>query len=344
MNNSNRKILVITGSFPPDICGVGDYTYHLLNSESAQDWSLYKPENWSILSTGSRIKEIRKQNPGIIFLQFPTLGYGWSIVPHLICLYFSVFTKITFVVVFHELSQLSRKAGLASFLLLLSANKLIFTSEFELNYAAGLFSRTRKISRVIRLASNIRPPAGIKQIENRNWDIVNFGLFRPARGIEEFIEIIKEIRINNPALKIALLGQVPKGKELYFAGISKVCDEISISIFRNLEESEIAGILNDSKIALLPFPDGVSERRGTFLAALVNGAVVVTTKGMHTTRSLEEITVIADAGNAARKVLNLLNEDTEHLQHRQKAGFSYLENEIPASWNDIAKQYLSFVN
>lgn len=39
---------MITGSYPPDICGVGDYTACFLKVADRDKWSLYNSSVWKI--------------------------------------------------------------------------------------------------------------------------------------------------------------------------------------------------------------------------------------------------------------------------------------------------------
>lgn len=334
------RILIITGSYPPDVCGVGDYTHCLLNTGTARDWKIYKPAKWSVFSLFRHIAVIKKINPDAIFMQYPTQGYGWSLIPHLLCLFFSLFSKIIFVVVFHELSQQTTKSRIASSLMLSTANAFIFTAADERDYAARRYSRIKKRSKVIKLLSNIARAPVLKSIPERSREIVNFGLIRPEKGIEAFIEVVAEIKKIRPGTRAALIGQVPHGKETYFGRIKAACSTHGITIHLDPDQAEVAALLNDSRFAFLPFPDGASERRGTLLAALKNGAIVVTTRGASTTTALETATIMTETPDAPATIISLLEEPVEKLQERQQTGIRFLEKEWPASWDDIAKQYL----
>jgi glycosyltransferase involved in cell wall biosynthesis len=103
--NSSLRILIVTGSFPPMRCGVGDYTSCLaealgkhedvrvaiLTSEQAckptQDVSydiFPVVKSWQI-SDFSRIeKVIRQWRPDIVHIQYPTQGYGGHILAYVL--------------------------------------------------------------------------------------------------------------------------------------------------------------------------------------------------------------------------------------------------------------------
>lgn len=122
--------LLITGSYPPDICGVGDYVYNVFNNADHSKWKLYYSKSWDISTFISKIREINNSGCKCIYMQYPTHGYGWSIVPQLLCLYFSLFTKKKFIVILHEFSQRKLKAKIATALFMF-ADRIIFTNKFS---------------------------------------------------------------------------------------------------------------------------------------------------------------------------------------------------------------------
>lgn len=54
-------VALVTGSYPPDICGVGDYTYKLYTNSNSSDWKLCHIKDWNIKSVISII------NTSVIF-------------------------------------------------------------------------------------------------------------------------------------------------------------------------------------------------------------------------------------------------------------------------------------
>lgn len=90
------KILLITGSYPPMLCGVGDYTAQLVSSLrqhtdigvsvltsvlDAADAASGRPEvryvmpNWSVRGLWCFLSQMRQIKPDIVHIQFPTQGY-----------------------------------------------------------------------------------------------------------------------------------------------------------------------------------------------------------------------------------------------------------------------------
>ncbi|OZA05610.1 MAG: hypothetical protein B7X95_05765 [Methylophilaceae bacterium 17-44-8] len=102
------KVLIVTGSYPPDKCGVGDYTYHLAEAISAKvNVEVAVLTNLSKIESehGSKVKTFRRMpswknislfeikrvvsefRPDVVHIQYPTQGYRGS-PPSLMPLYF----------------------------------------------------------------------------------------------------------------------------------------------------------------------------------------------------------------------------------------------------------------
>lgn len=98
------RILLITGSFPPMRCGVGDYTHQLAmalardtqlqvavltSREAAPSVSpdfVFFPvvETWNWRELNTILDVIRKWAPDLVHIQYPTLGYGHKGLPWLL--------------------------------------------------------------------------------------------------------------------------------------------------------------------------------------------------------------------------------------------------------------------
>jgi len=330
-----KDVLIITGSYPPDICGVGDHTFNLMGTCAAQSWEMYYRKNWNIYTLFRHIRDIYSTGANFIIMQYGTRGYGWSIVPHLLCIYYSWFTRKRFGVILHELSQLSLKAYIAELLILISANKIMFTTQYERNFAIKRIPFIKSRSTVIKILSNIKASETICPIEKRNIDVAYFGQIMPLKGIEIFI---RDTALLSSNIKIVIAGQVPPMFVDFYNKIVNLCVQTNIQIITNLNQAEVSELLNNTKIVYLPFPDGVSERRGSLLASIENGAVVLTTFGKFTTKEIERATINV----YENKIKDILNNKTL-LEEKQKAAKIFFDTQMPHDWDEIAKSYQNFI-
>jgi len=330
-----KEFLVITGSYPPDICGVGDATAGAVNTETGRNWIVYYRQNWNISNLFLHIRAIKRTMAKYILLSFPTRGYGWSLVPHLLCVYFSWFTNKCFGVIVHEQSQLSLKAYLAELLILISANRIIFTTQYERNYAIKRIPFMRERSTVIKIYSSITSASIIKPIQERSIDIVNFGQIMPLKGLEKFIYDVAPL---TSKYNVIIAGQVPPMFADYYRKIENLCIRTGIQLRINLDQTEVSELLNDSKVAYLPFPDGISERRSSVLASFINGVIIVTKFGKYTTKELEKVTI-----NISEQSLQSIFDNSSLLKAKQEAVLDYMYTQLPHGWEEIAKAYEIFL-
>jgi glycosyltransferase involved in cell wall biosynthesis len=339
----NTYMIIITSTYPPERCGVGDYTYNLLQTVAAKKWQFMHIRNWSIRKFPEILRCINQTSELLINMQYPSVGYGDSIVPHLLCLYYFISKKKKFTLTIHEYSQYGWKGKIASLFLFVFAYRCIFTTSFERDAAAKIYPSILKKSRVIKIYSNIRKSSAIHNILDRKWDVGYFGYLIPRKGIEAFLNVTTHLKKNNDTLNIYIMGQIQYKNRDYAQQIIKQAAATGIECILDKDEENVANILSQTKIAYLPFPDGVSERRGSFLAVAQNECAIVTTKGKFTTQALEKACKLVDETNAAEKILQILNVNNELVKRQQQAKF-YMENEIPHSWDEIASMYNTFIN
>jgi len=336
----NTKISIITGTYPPEKCGVGDYTYNLMQTEEAKDWKLYYYTDWSYKTLLKKIKQLKNSEEDILNIQYPSMGYGYSLVPHFLCLYFSLFSRKKFTVTIHEFIRMGRKSKMASMIFLIFAQRLIFTNAFEREAAIQKISFVKKKSSVLKIYSNIKQSPVLPEISNRKYDIGYFGLISPLKGIEDFLSVIKQILVNYPDYRIYLMGQTQPEYEGFYDKILNEAKEIGITLFLNEDQNFVTETLSNTKLCYLPYPDGVSERRGSFLAVVLNYCLIVTTEGVFTTKAHHAFCNFSDKSKAADTIIELLqNKTPEFYKNSQQQQKLFINKEIPKSWEDVAKQY-----
>ncbi len=330
-----KDFIMITGAYPPDVCGVGYGVNLLMGTPTAQGWDMYYSRDWSLGSLRRHIRAIDASGAKYILMQYPTQGYGRSLVPHLLSIYYSWFTRKRFGAIIHEQSQKTLKGYLAEVLILVSANRLIFTNVYEREYAVKRIPFAACRSAVVKIFSQIESAGNLKPTAERTVDVVNFGLIFPVKGIEQFVSDVSRMKGGRKAV---LAGMIPDGFEDYFETVKAMCAEAGIEIRLNLSDRDISLLLNDSKVAYLPYPDGISERRGSALASMLNGAVVATNFGRFTTADLAEATV-----DISERPLEAVLDDAELLLRKQRAALAYMDGSVPRSVDEVAAGYDRFI-
>src|ERR1700728_4699930 len=122
-----KRVIMLTGSAPPEACGVGDYSATLVSAlqyigfpVELQCW-----RRWDIAGTAELIRRLARDKDALLHIQYPTFGYGYSLGPQACSL------AARSVVTLHEFSLAHplRKASLLPFTL--RAHQLVMTSDFE---------------------------------------------------------------------------------------------------------------------------------------------------------------------------------------------------------------------
>ena len=279
-------------------------------ANNSKDWKLFYKKDWRLKNYHRYKREIAGISPDKIIIQYPTQGYGWSLLPFILMIHFTRKLGKNCILVYHEFSNRSKKAKFVENIALFFCKKLIVTTEFE------------KVSE-------------IKKFSERKYDFTCFGQIRPFKGIEEFIETVRPL--NN--YKKALVGMIPSMFEDYGTEIIEKAKLAGIEVILNLDNKDTSDLLNNTKFLILPFPDGISERRGSFLAGAVNGCLIVSTVGKYTTQALNEIITkkLPVKEGELEKLKEMINDEIwtdKYIKTKE-----YLEREIPQSWEKIVEAY-----
>ena len=336
-------MLIITGTYPPRKCGVGDYCQNLLSTPQAKDWKLYTDDNWSISTLFQKIKKIKKSNSNIINIQYPTVGYGKSILPHILTIYLTKILKKKVVITLHEYSQLGWKGKLAASLFLKFGTHIVFTTEFERQYAIKKYPQLKNNSSIIKIYSNILTKHEQPSFEHRSYDMGYFGYIRPEKGLENYIETAKKIQKTNPNFKAYIMGQTQDEFSSYHKPLLDSLSDSNITLLLNRSNQEVSDILSQTKIAYLPYPDGLTERRGSFLASLLHHCIIVTTKGNFTTEAQLSTFNFVNKEEAHSKITEIINYPTETINKQIDKMNIYIANQIPSSWEDVANEYQTLI-
>jgi glycosyltransferase involved in cell wall biosynthesis len=326
-----NKILFITGSYPPDVCGVGDYSKKLFDSLNIEFniVELYHKKKWGINNLFSYLREIKLTKADIFHFQYPTEGYGFSILPLLLMLFLP---KKKLIITIHELTNRTLKAKLFTVSLLFFNNSIIVTNMIELNYLKKIPFIKRKKIYVINIGSNI--PASKNSTRDfmlRKFDLAYFGHIRPIKGLEGFILMSRNLGFSK---KSVIIGQNLIKYESYLDGLKAISTNITYIL--NETASNTAEYLSDCKVLYLPFPDGVSMRRGSLMAGALNGCIIVTTKSkdLDTNIFFSQYCYLVSNEEDAKEIIDQLLSKSKTLPYKDTSKLI-----STFSWDEIAKKH-----
>jgi glycosyltransferase involved in cell wall biosynthesis len=283
-----RATLVVTAK-PGARCGVSDYTEKLrtIIGERGLDVRVERLPTWSVRG----LLRLWRQGAGrrsVLHVQYPSMNLGKSpavaLAPVLVGgarLYLTL----------HEFTIFNRVRKYYFLTFALSRATVIFSNEFERRAFEAFFPVRRCRTLVVPIGSNIAVGRPDVPSEAREPTLVYFGQIGPDKGLEDFLAVAERLRAGGERLAVAVIGS-PSGPDCpVFREVSARAERLGIRLVLNAEPEQVSDELSRARVALLPFPDGVSEKRGSALACLEHGLAVVTTHSAKTPDWLAAATV-----------------------------------------------------
>jgi glycosyltransferase involved in cell wall biosynthesis len=276
------------------------------------------------------VDAMRGSGSDVFHMQYPATGYGRKLAPQLV----SMTTPL--VVTIHECSQTHILRKLSLYPFSIRAREIIFTNEFERQYARRFAPWIDKRSRVIPIGNNI--PLGRVVEKDRARTVTYFGLIRPQKGIEEVLEMARIFKNRDIGLGARIIGTVLPGHEEYYARLKTEALDLPVEWVIGLNGEPLSQALAETEIAYLPFPDGASERRSSLIAMLANKAAIITTSGPHTPSSMRDAVLLAKSSqHAAELAEEMYHTPAMHRALQSKAsGYS-----ARYAWDSIAGEHIA---
>ncbi len=322
------KIAIVTGSYPPDTCGVGDYTFRLVNALVGQglDVDIIRHDSWHIKNLSRILTSVRAVKADLVHIQYPSAGFRKHLTPQLLSLAFPG------VVTIHEMTKAHVLRKLSLYPYFLRSRHIIFTTPFERDFALRSAPWIARRSSVIPVGSYILVGRGREKQGN---EIVYFGLFRPNKGLEDVLGLAQLIKQRGLPYRVRMIGKAFPPGSSYFQELSERSRDLPVLWNIDLDDTSVADILSAASIAYMPFPDGASGRRTSLLALLANGVATITTRGSHTPSGLENCALFAkDPEQALSEVQRL--QDPVFRDRLSENSRSYAGQ---FSWDFIAGQH-----
>jgi len=303
------RVLLVTGSFPPMKCGVGDYTYHLATALSRNDcldvavltdlgalpvsrdsdfvvFPIIKDRMRSIFQT---IKKLHRWKPDVIHFQYPTMGYkGWGVL-HILLPIVVWLMRIPVYMTWHEPFRITRFRIPNSMIIILFSvilQGLIFVRPNYLDLMPSWFSRIirNKNYRMIPNASTI-PTRRLNDTQVsvvreklglvRARLVVFFGFSFPNKNVEQVFEIANA----NRDFVVLITDLDPsleyQKKILEIVGSETWKGRVNVTGF--LPAENVAEILASADAVILPLEDGAGVWNTSVHAVIDQGTFLVTT-------------------------------------------------------------------
>jgi glycosyltransferase involved in cell wall biosynthesis len=396
-----RRVLLISGEYPPMEGGVADFTHllalamaeqgadvHVLTSLEGQKSSgneaihvhpLLSSWHWGPLYRTVR-RLLDEVHPDVLNIQYQAAAYGMHPAINLLPFFFR---SLPTVVTFHDLlvPYLFPKAGplrwRANLALARFARACIATNAQDMERLAGYpwmgplptehavvkLQRANPKRKVylaqIPIGSNIvnaLPPGYGRATWRRRFGLAEdalalcyFGFLNRSKGGEELVEALDSLtqRGYNVAL-VMIGGAVGASDPTNRAYLDTVVQSIQsrglverVIWMGYLDPPQVSATFAAADICVLPYRDGVSFRRGSFMAALTHGMPIVSTQPQVALPELvhgENVWLVPphDAQALSEALVRLAADDSL----RQRLGAGALELSKQFDWRLIAAHTL----
>ncbi|MBM2841240.1 MAG: hypothetical protein HW412_1768 [Bacteroidetes bacterium] len=367
---------MVTGSYPPQPCGVGDYSFRLVHELQAAGVIVdvvttrssdrremnevrYSLTDWKLLNWRSAVAWMATQTYDLVHVQYPARFYGY--IPDLAFLTFMLKKRmpgIPVVVTIHEFGivHLLRKLTIA--FIVAKADAVIVTAQSEQVAFERWMPWTRKKVHLIHMAATL-PTLPVSQVEKeavRQRYGINageivlgyFGFLHPNKGVERLIRAFALVHARYPHTRLMIMSLRELEKNEFHRSLTKLVTDLGLEqavIWTGfLDPESLSRHIGSIDIAVLPFAEGVSLRRLSFMTALDHGIPTVTTRGKVEPGSLglEDgvDAMFASAGDSPQSLADVINKliDFPNLRRTlQVNGKAWMK---PYQWPSVVPQSL----
>lgn len=352
------RVLLVSGSYPPLKCGVGDYCYFLANAlaknqsnvigvlTSVLDINAVAPsrvnfypvmKNWNLRSIFQYIKILLDFKPSIVHIQYPTQGYKRGNLPWFLPAV-AWFLRKRVVQTWHEgyarknAIQLAFKGIIPGDLIYVKPE---YRKKFHPKFMRWVFWNKREffIKNASVIPSNTlneeqRAQTRLAYLEGQKRLIVFFGFIHSGKNVELLFSIA------NPETDIICIAGEFNVNDTYHQKIFKLANQdkwINKVRFEGfLDEQKAARLLAAADAIILPFSTGGGVWNTSLQAASNQGSFVITTA--------KNPTGYDKASNVYYSNINDIDEMRQALDRWQGSKISP-ENNIIHEWELIAKEH-----
>jgi len=275
-------------------CGVYDYTAKLVQAirERGRSSILVSLNDWSLSTVLKLAARFRGRRDLALQVQYPSTSMGSSIFPALLPL---LLYPAPVYLTLHEFSIFSLPRKLIFWSYAKFAKAILFSNDFERDAFASFYKGSSERLHVVPIGSNIDgPDSPVTPLDQRVAKLIYFGQISENKGIEIFLETVRKLRARKASFQAAIIGAVMDKDSALTKEIIQTAEANDIKLRFDLPSSEVGQELSSARLALLPFPDGISDKRGSALACLNFGTLVATRHSAKTPLWLRQTTLPID--------------------------------------------------
>ena len=356
-------VLMLAGSFPPRVCGVGDYTSRLAthlarqgapvavwtrDGETAPSPGVYPViSEWNREGVRDLVRRIKAARPAVVHLQYERALFDQSASVTLLLPKLLRGLQIPLVTTFHALdgpTGWGRAHRAALLPLLMESQNIVVCSSRQEAALARLPGIARKVRR-IPLGTGIEPvEAPHRSGQSSLLRLVYFGFVWRGRGIETLLQTVAALPPHAAVLEI--IGGIRD--DAYHTELLALAERLGVrervSFTGELSAADVSRHLWESDAALLPFATGASTGRSTLMAAFAHGLPIVTTSDPANLpvdfRDGENLLLSPVGNEAAFTAATRRVVEDARLRARLSQGAQQLSETVFA-WPEIARQTLA---
>ncbi len=369
-------VCIVSGSYPPMRDGVGDHTRmlarsfaqlcgkraHVLTSvEAASDDEVAHVQplcaGWGLSQILRVIRYLRGLRAGTVVIQAQSNGYGIDtgvlFLPFLLRL---AMPRVKMGIVIHEYISCSWKGRFRVLMALPFANQAFAVSQQYLPLLHRALPWMKERIHYVPIASNMTPVPVSKERVNRlrtelgvaqeDLCLVFFGVLRRRKGLDQLLEAFAGVLQRQPHARLLLVGH---SREDWFDAefgplLKQSAMRDRITLTGRVDDETLSAVLSMCILGVLPFVDGLSTRRGSFLALLAHGLVTVTTRPQHPIPQFEDGVTLryVDPGDT-QGLVDAVCELLENSELREAIARRLPEAARHFDWETIASRMLSLL-
>ena len=311
------RVLLVTGEYPPMEGGVADFTrilgeemaaqgaeVHVLTSRAGHGRSGSPAKvhatvaRWGWRALRAALRDLSAEiHPDVINVQYQTAAYGMHPAVNALPLFVPGVPVVT---TFHDLlvPYLFPKAGALRWwanLALAGRSDAVIVTNVQDQECLEEYAWLQG-THLIPIGSNVpcSPPAGYdaaawRQSRGLSPDallLCYFGFLNASKGGEELVEALRRLVSEGHDAHLLMIGGAVGASDptnaAYLEGVRALIDRLGLAqrvVWTGyLGDPEVSARFMASDLCVLPYRDGVSYRRGSFMAALAHGMPIVTTE------------------------------------------------------------------